>query len=243
MLTIIWGMKLIIDSIENINKMVAEEFLNLVKEKPNAILGLATGSTPVGVYQKLSEAYRNKEVSFKNVKSFNLDEYLGLPEGHDQSYKFFMYDNLFKNIDIDLKNTNFPSVSNNYDSLIEQSGGIDLQILGIGRDGHIAFNEPNTSFESMTHIADLTKETIEDNSRFFNSIDEVPTKAVTMGLSTIMKSKKIVLLAFGKNKAQAIKDTIEGPINEKCPASILQRHKDVTIYCDLEAASLLKKPA
>ena len=232
-------MKVIVDTRENIDKAVADDFIKLVRVKQNAILGLATGSTPLGVYSNLAKAFKSKKVSFKNVKSFNLDEYIGLPEGHEQSYKYFMNDNLFKLIDINIDNTHFPSLTNNYDKAIEESGGIDLQILGIGRDGHIAFNEPGTSFDSKTHEADLEKETIEDNARFFESIDDVPTKAVTMGLSTIMKAKKIVLIAYGSNKSDAISKMIKEAPNEKCPASILQGHPDVTVYCDAEAASKL----
>ena len=201
----------------------------------------------MGVYNKLIEAYNNGEVSFKDVKSFNLDEYVGLSEEHEQSYRYFMNHNLFDHIDINKENTHVPSgnVENEenleqYDALIEEAGGIDLQILGIGSDGHIAFNEPGTSFNSLTHIAELAPSTISDNSRFFESIEEVPTKAVTMGLASIMKAKKIVLIATGESKADAVKGLLMGLITEKVPCSILRKHPDVTIYVDRDAYSKVK---
>ena len=229
---------------EEINNEIANLFIETIKNDPNCVLGLATGSSPLGVYQRLVEANKKGIISFKNVTTFNLDEYVGLDENNKQSYRYFMNDNLFNHIDINKDNTHVPcgtgDYENNatkYDSKIEKSGGIDLQILGIGSDGHIAFNEPGTSFESLTHVTDLAKSTIEDNSRFFNSIEEVPTKAVTMGLSSIMKAKKIVLIATGANKANAIKELINGEISEDLPCSILKNHKDVTIYVDAEAYS------
>lgn len=240
-------MKVKIKSKEKINEEIAQLIINLVKENPNAVLGLATGSSPLGVYAKLVQAYQNNEVSFKNVVSFNLDEYVGLDGNHNQSYRYFMNNNLFNHIDIDLNNTHVPSgtgdyeqLANEYDELIENAGGIDFQILGIGSDGHIAFNEPGTSFDSLTHIAELAESTIRDNSRFFKSIEEVPTKAVTMGLASIMRAKKIVLIATGVNKADAIAGLLEGLISEKLPCSILRNHPDVTIYVDHDAFSKVK---
>ena len=205
-------MKLIIDTKENINQLVAEEFIKIINSSDHPVIGLATGSTPLGVYNQLAIANKEGKVSFKNVHSFNLDEYVGLSEDNEH-----------------------------YDEMISKEGGIDIQILGLGSDGHIAFNEPNTPFDTLTHLADLEQSTIIDNSRFFKSIDEVPTKAMTMGLKSIMNAKKIVLIAYGKNKAHAVKEMIEGPIDISLPASILQKHNDVTIYCDSEAASLLTK--
>ena len=240
-------MRVKIQTKEKMNEEIAQLFIDTVKENPNCVLGLATGSSPIGVYKKLIEAYNNGLVSFKNVKSFNLDEYVGLDEEHEQSYRYFMNHNLFDHIDILKENTHVPSgnienVENieEYDAQIETAGGIDLQILGIGSDGHIAFNEPGTSFESLTHIAELAQSTISDNSRFFESIDQVPTKAVTMGLASIMRAKKIVLIATGENKADAVKDLLMGLITEKVPCSILRKHPDVTIYVDRDAYSKVK---
>lgn len=238
-------MELVIATKEEINKLVSDEIIELVKNKPNCILGLATGSTPLGVYSLLVEAYRKDEVSFKDVISFNLDEYVGLEPTHNQSYRYFMNTNLFNNIDIDINNTHIPSLNEDenyyklYDEKIEKAGGIDLQLLGIGSNGHIAFNEPNTPFNSKTHIVSLNESTIKDNSRFFNDINEVPKEAITMGLESIMQAKRIILIAFGKNKAEAINTMFIKDSSEALPASILQNHKNVTIYCDEEASSIL----
>lgn len=235
-------MKVKIQSKEKMNSEIAKLIIDLVNEKPNCVLGLATGSSPLGVYKNLVEAVKNNQVSFKDVTTFNLDEYVGLDENHEQSYRYFMNHNLFDHIDIKKENTHVPSGTNldnpeDYDKQIEASGGIDLQILGIGSDGHIAFNEPGTSFNSLTHVATLAESTIQDNSRFFNSVDEVPTQAVTMGLASIMKAKKIVLIATGENKAEAIKNLLQGLIIEKVPCSILRNHPDVSVYLDHDAAS------
>ena len=204
-------MKVIIGTYDKLSKMIADEFINVIKSKQKPVLGLATGSSPLKVYSYLIEAYKNKDVSFKNVITFNLDEYIGLDGTHNQSYRYFMDNNLFDKIDINKDNTHvllgvgdYISSMNNYDELIKQNGGIDIQILGIGSDGHIAFNEPGTKFDSLTHITKLTEQTIKDNSRFFNDINEVPKEAVTMGLQSIMNAKKIVLIATGKNKANDI---------------------------------------
>lgn len=238
-------MELIIATKEEINKLVSDEIISLINNNPNCILGLATGSTPLGVYNFLVKAYNENKVSFENVKSFNLDEYVGLEPNHNQSYRFFMNNNLFNHINIDKMNTFIPSNKkddNNYllyDDKIINNGGIDLQLLGIGSNGHIAFNEPGTPFKSKTHIVTLKESTIKDNSRFFNSIDEVPKEAITMGLNSIMQAKKIILIAFGKNKAEAINTMFNKDPNEDLPASILQKHPNTTIYCDEEAASLL----
>lgn len=238
-------MELIIATKEEINQIVSKEIIDLVNKNNNCILGLATGSTPEGVYKLLVEAYNNKKVSFKNVKTFNLDEYVGLEETHSQSYRYFMNKNLFNHIDIDINNTNIPSNKDNdnnlnvYDQKIKDAGGIDIQLLGIGSNGHIAFNEPGTSFDSNTHIVTLKESTINDNSRFFNSIDEVPKQAITMGLNSILQAKRIILIAFGKNKQEAIYKMMALDPSEELPASILQKHPNVTIFCDEEAASLL----
>ena len=240
-------MKVIVGNNEKISELIAEEFVKQVKAKPNSVLGLATGTSPLQVYANMAKAYREGRVSFKDVATFNLDEYIGLDGTHNQSYRYFMNENLFNEIDVDIMRTHvlkgigdYLAYANQYDDEIAKFGGIDLQILGIGSDGHIAFNEPGTPFDSLTHVAELTEQTIRDNSRLFNDISEVPTKAVTMGLKSIMNARKIVLIATGKNKAQAIYNLLKGPMTEEVPCSILQKHPDCTIYCDEEAYSLVK---
>ena len=240
-------MKVIVGNNEKISEMIAEDFIKVVNAKENAVLGLATGTSPLLVYANLAKANKEGRVSFKKCTTFNLDEYVGLEGTHNQSYRYFMNENLFNHIDIDKKNTNvllgvgdYKSFMNKYDKMIEDAGGIDIQILGIGSDGHIAFNEPGTSFDSLTHETELTEQTIRDNSRLFNDISEVPTRAVTMGLKSIMNARKIVLIATGRNKAEAVYGLIKGPITEDMPCSILQKHPDVTIYVDEEAYSLVK---
>ena len=238
-------MNLIILNKSEADKKVSQEIINLINDKKNCVLGLATGSTPEGVYTLLVEAYKQGKVSFKNVTTFNLDEYVGLADSHPQSYRYFMNNHLFLHVDINLDKTHVPGNKGDendlsvYDENIKKHGGIDLQLLGIGSNGHIAFNEPGTPFDSKTHIVTLKESTIKDNSRFFNSIDEVPTSSITMGLNSIMNAKKIILMAFGKNKAEAICKMFTKDANVDLPASILQKHDNVTIYCDEEAASLL----
>lgn len=233
---------------QKIDEEVANLFIETINNKPNCILGLATGSSPLGVYALLVKACKENKVSFKQVKTFNLDEYVGLDGNHNQSYRYFMNHNLFDHIDIDKNNTRVPSGLNmtnetakQYDKEIEKAGGIDLQILGIGSNGHIAFNEPGTPLDSLTHIVTLDESTRKDNARFFNSIDEVPTHAVSMGLASIMKAKKIVLIATGPKKAKAIKALVEGDVTSSLPVSVLKNHPDATIYVDFEAASLLNE--
>lgn len=215
--------------------------------KPGKVLGLATGSTPLGLYARMVKDHKENNTSYKEIKSFNLDEYVGLPIEHPESYFAFMHRNLFDHIDIDDNNAHVPcglgdDLEKNcreYDEMIDNDP-IDIQILGIGSDGHIAFNEPGTAFDSKTHVTDLHQSTITDNARFFdNDISKVPTQAVTQGIGTIMKAKNILLIATGSNKAKAVKDMIEGPIDEACPASILQNHQDVIVIVDEAAASLL----
>ncbi len=231
---------------DELSEKAANVILDVVKSNPNAILGLATGTSPIGIYKQMIKACKNQEVSFKSVKTVNLDEYVGLNGEHNQSYRYFMNDNLFDHIDIDKANTNVPNgVAKNLDEECERYTKLlsvmqqDVQLLGIGSNGHIAFNEPNTSFDSTTHIVNLTENTIKDNSRLFNDISEVPTKALTMGIKNIMNAKKIVVVANGKNKAKAVYDMIKGQVDEICPASVLQNHGDVTVVIDEEAASLL----
>ncbi len=235
--------------VEN-KEQIAQEAFNVLKElvdkKPNAVLGLATGSSPVGLYNKLVDAYKNKQLSFRQLSTVNLDEYAGINENHSQSYQSFMKNHLFNHVDIDLKNTHIPNGNAinldqeciRYESLLEAMH-VDLQVLGIGSNAHIGFNEPNTSFHSITHVVNLAQQTREDNARFFDSIDEVPKQAITMGISSILKAKKILLLASSKYKANAIKQMIQGPVNEQVPASVLQNHDDVVVIIDKDAASEL----
>ncbi len=225
-----------------IDKIVADEIIQLIQKKPNCVLGLATGSSPLGVYQELIHRYQNHEVSFKNVSTYNLDEYVGISLTHPQSYHYIMYHMLFSHIDIPLENTHIPngvqkeeSIAS-YDEQIEKDGGIDLQILGIGRNGHIAFNEPGTSFQSRVHLVTLDEKTRKDNARFFEKEEDVPHEAITMGLASIMKAKRIILLSFGASKKEAIRKLLTEPANENLPASILQNHPNVTIYCDQASA-------
>ena len=217
--------------------------------KPNCVLGLATGSTPIGTYDQLVEWYNKGDLDFSEVTTVNLDEYKGLPRTNDQSYYYFMHQHLFDRVNIDPERTNVPNgmepdaekECGRYEELIRSLGGVDLQLLGLGHNGHIGFNEPGEAFEKETHCVDLTESTIEANKRFFASADDVPKQAYTMGIGTIMKAKKIVLLANGAKKAQTIYDTVYGPITPKVPASILRLHPDVTIFVDEEAGALLKK--
>lgn len=239
-------MKIIIDSEEAIARRAAQHYVELLNAKPDAILGGATGSTPLGLYAELARLCREGKISFKNAKSFNLDEYVGLSGDHDQSYRYFMNHNLFEHIDIDIANTRVPdgintAIAAEYDKEIEAAGGIDLQLLGIGVDGHIGFNEPGTPLDSVTHVVELTENTREVNSRFFASLDEVPTHAVTMGIKTVMNARSIILMSIGKSKAEICKAFIEGPITTEVPASILQLHPNCEIYLDYEAAALLKR--
>lgn len=216
--------------------------------KPDSVLGLATGSTPEGLYSNLIKKYEAGELDFSEIKTVNLDEYKGLTRDHDQSYYYFMNDKLFNHVNIDKANTNVPDGTKEdgeaecarYEALIDSLGGTDIQLLGIGGNGHIGFNEPDESFIRDTHCVKLTDSTIEANSRFFASKDDVPKYAYTMGIGSIMKSKKILLVASGKGKAQAIYDTVCGPITPSVPASILQLHPDVVIVADEDALALVK---
>lgn len=217
------------------NIMAAE-----VIRKPDCVLGLATGSTPVGAYKQLAVMCRQGDVSFKEVRTVNLDEYKGLAPTHDQSYRYFMNNNLFDHVDIDPANTSVPSGLAEdaeaecaaYDKLVESLGYADLQLLGIGNNGHIGFNEPDSSFTKETHVVDLTESTIAANARFFESANEVPRQALTMGIGCIMAARKILLIANGTGKADALYNTVCGPITPECPASILQLHGNVVIVGD-----------
>ncbi len=230
---------------------MSEKAFKIVKEvvvnNKNAVLGLATGSTPLGLYAEMIKDHKENGTSYKDVKTLNLDEYAGLDVTSDQSYVYFMRENLFKHIDIDLNNTHIENGKavnrelecKNYNELIEELPR-DLQILGIGSNGHIAFNEPGTAFDSETHIVDLTESTIKDNSRLFERIEDVPRQAFTMGLKNIMYAKKIVVLASGANKAKAVYGMLKGPVTETLPASVLQLHPDCTLIVDEAAYSLMK---
>jgi glucosamine-6-phosphate deaminase len=235
---------------EQASALAADMINKAVKKNPKTILGLATGSTPVLMYNEMAKAVKAKKVSYKFVKSWNLDEYYGLAGTHEQSYRYFMNENLFKKIDIKLSNTHVldglakdpEKECAKYEAAIKKAGGIDIQVLGIGSDGHIAFNEPGTSLQSRTSVVYLTPSTIKDNARLFfkGKEKEVPTRALSMGVGTICEAKKIIMLAFGKGKADALKGCVEGPMSQFCTASALQAHNDAWIFCDEEAASKLK---
>ncbi|NLC66437.1 MAG: glucosamine-6-phosphate deaminase [Clostridium sp.] len=237
----------IVSDYNEMSRYTAEIIKDLITKKPDAIIGLATGSTPEGLYRDLIEMYNNGEISFKKVKTVNLDEYVGLEETHPQSYRYFMNDKLFNHIDIDINNTFVPNgmekdhekFSKEYEDLIDSLGTMDLQILGIGSNDHIGFNEPGVELELYTHKESLTKGTIEANSRFFDCKSDMPTEAISMGIGSIFKAKRIILLASGKNKAEAIKVLQDTKISTMLPATMLKLHKDVTIIVDKEAGSLL----
>lgn len=226
----------------------ADIVAQLLQKKPDCVLGFATGSTPLGLYRELIRKHREEGLDFSKVTTFNLDEYVGLPPSHQQSYHYFMWENLFKHINVDPRHVHIPmgmsadidATCDWYERRIEESGGIDLQILGIGANGHIAFNEPGSSLGSRTRIKTLSEKTRDDNARFFDSLDEVPKYAITMGVGTIMEAKSLLLLASGKGKADAIKATAEGPIMAKYPATIVQLHPYATVLIDEEAASKLE---
>ena len=217
--------------------------------KPNAVLGLATGSTPVGLYKQLIEWYNKGDLDFSQITSVNLDEYKGLSGDNDQSYRYFMNTNLFDHVNIDKNKTYVPNgleedsdkACADYNEIIRSVGGIDIQLLGIGGNGHIGFNEPGEAFEKETHCVDLTESTIKANARFFESMDEVPKQAYTMGIKNIMAAKKILLVATGSAKADALYKSLYGPITPNVPASILQLHQDVTVVADEDALSLIKE--
>ena len=217
--------------------------------KPDCVLGLATGSTPVGLYKQLIEWYRNGDLDFSGVRTVNLDEYKGISRENDQSYYYFMHQNLFDHVNIPAGNTHLPDgmepdsekECRRYEELIQSMGSVDLQLLGIGHNGHIGFNEPADAFDKLVHCVNLTQSTIEANKRFFASAEEVPRQAYTMGIQTIMRSKKILIIANGEGKADIVRDAFFGPITPMVPASVLQLHNDVTLVAD--EAALSKIPA
>lgn len=231
---------------EELANQALKVMLDVIKSKENPVIGLATGSSPIGLYNAMIRDHKENGTSYKNVKSVNLDEYVGLGIESDQSYVYFMNDNLFKGIDIDKNNTNLPNGKaddmnaecDRYTALLDLMTQ-DIQLLGIGGNGHIGFNEPGTPFNSTTHIVELQERTRIDNARFFSSLDEVPTHAITMGIKNIMNAKKILVVANGKGKADAVYSMVKGEITESCPASVLQNHNDVTVIVDEDAASKL----
>lgn len=240
---------LVCKNYEEMSKKAAQMILSQITLKPNSVLGLATGSTPIGMYKNLVDMYNHGIIDFSEVTTFNLDEYYQLPRTNDQSYYYFMHDNLFNHINVRPQNVNIPNGMTSdveaecekYDTDIKSAGGIDIQVLGIGHNAHIGFNEPTISFETGTHLVDLKESTIEANARFFESADAVPKKAVTMGTGSIFKAKKIMLLASGEGKADAIYNTVYGKVTPEVPASILQFHSDIVLILDEAAASKLNK--
>ena len=237
----------IAEGYKELSEKAAQIISSAVTEDPKAVLGLATGGTPVGTYENLVEMYQNGEIDFSQITSFNLDEYVGLEKDHSQSYHSFMYKNLFDHTNFQEKNIHIPDGNaedlekecEKYEEAIERAGGIDLQLLGVGENGHIAFNEPGASFDSRTRIVDLSEKTIEANARFFDSKDKVPEKAISMGIGTIREADEIILIASGERKANAVAKAVEGPVKQDTPASILQKHPKCRFILDRPAASKL----
>ncbi len=235
------------DSYYQMSRVAANIISAQIIMKPACVLGLATGSTPIGTYKQLINWYEKGDLDFSQVSTINLDEYKGLAPENDQSYRYFMNKNFFHAININLKRTHVPDglepdpvkACRDYNQIITDCGGIDLQLLGLGLNGHIGFNEPGAAFEKETHCVDLSESTIRANSRFFASMDEVPKQAYTMGIKTIMQAKKIVIIVNGAEKAQIVKDAFFGPITPKVPASVLQLHNDVTLVADKDALTLV----
>ena len=231
---------------EELSRRAAGIIAAQVVLNPESKLGLATGSSPEGLYRYLVEAYKAGDVDFSQVTTYNLDEYRGISRDNDQSYYYFMRKNLFDHVNIPEASTHLPNGENpdadvecrGYEELVRSVGGVDLQLLGIGHNGHIGFNEPGDCFDKETHCVDLTESTIEANSRFFASADEVPRQAYTMGIGTIMSARKILLVVSGEGKARAVRDSFFGPVTPKVPASVLQFHRDVTVVADEAALSL-----
>ena len=235
------------ENYDEMSKLAAQMVAEVLNTKPNAVLGMATGSTPLGLYQELVRMYRQGQLDFSRVMTFNLDEYVGLHGNHPQSYAYFMQENFFKHVNVQPQNINVPSgTTSNYPAFCEwyekrivECGGIDLQILGIGGDGHIAFNEPTSSLSSRTRLKTLSKQTIDDNARFFERREDVPVYAITMGVGTILEARQLLLVAAGKSKARAVVQAVEGPVTSMVTASALQLHRDATVITDEEAASEL----
>lgn len=230
---------------KELSELAAEKIAEKVQEKPDLVLGLATGATPEGIYQCLVEKYQKNELDFSHSSSVNLDEYKGLPRDNEQSYYSYMFAHLFSKINLPKERINLPDgmakdgeeECRRYDQMIEQMGGVDIQLLGIGRNGHIGFNEPDDHFTAATHCVTLTKSTLDANAKYFKTPQDMPRQAYTMGIGTIFKAKEILLVASGESKVEALRETILGPVTPKVPASILQFHPNVTIIGDEEALS------
>ncbi|WP_080875353.1 glucosamine-6-phosphate deaminase [Oceanobacillus timonensis] len=237
------------ENYKEMSQLAAKKLVEQINEKSDSVLGLATGSTPEGLYEEIIKAHKEDNISFKDVTTFNLDEYVGLNKDNHQSYYYYMHHLLFNHIDINGGQVNLPNGDahdlqeecNRYEKAIKQAGGVDIQILGIGLNGHIGFNEPGTPFSMQTHIIDLDESTRQANARFFDSIDDVPSQAITMGIDTIMQSKQIILIVSGSQKAEALEKLVNGPVTEDFPASILQQHANVTIIANRDALSELSK--
>jgi glucosamine-6-phosphate deaminase len=233
---------------EEMSRVAADEVVRLLNAKPDAVLGFATGSTPLGLYQELARRHREEGLDFSQVRTFNLDEYVGLAPTHPQSYRHFMHENLFNHVNVPQQNIHIPSGTTSnyaafcdwYEQQIEKCGGIDLQILGIGSDGHVGFNEPGSSLTSRTRLKTLARPTIEDNARFFDRPEDVPIYAITMGVGTILEARELLLVANGEKKAAAIAAAIEGPVTSMITASALQMHPRAKIFLDDAAAGQLK---
>lgn len=229
-----------VNNYQDMSNQACAIMIEKINSLKNPVLGLATGSTPEGLYKKIIEQYKQGKVTFQDVTTFNLDEYVGLPREDVNSYYRYMQEKLFNHVDINMDRVHLPNGTasdlteecRTYDNQIEQAGGVDLQILGMGINGHIGFNEPGTPFSSRTHVVDLAASTLEANARFFPSLADVPTQAVTMGIATIMESKEILLLVSGEQKAEAIARLAEGDVSEGFPASILRNHPNVTVIVD-----------
>ncbi|USG66952.1 glucosamine-6-phosphate deaminase [Brevibacillus ruminantium] len=238
---------LIVEDYEKLSREAARLVAVQVAAKPASVLGLATGSTPLGMYKELTRLNREEGLDFSQITTFNLDEYVGLAADHSQSYRTYMRDHFFQHVNLSAEKTHIPSGDasdldeecSRYEEAIAAAGGIDIQILGIGGNGHIGFNEPGSPVDSRTRVVQLAARTIEDNARFFASVEEVPTKAVSMGIQTILNARRIVLLASGASKAEAIQLMLEGEKTPEVPASLLQQHPDVTVIMDRQAASRL----
>jgi glucosamine-6-phosphate deaminase len=238
----------VVENYKELSKNGAKQVADLVRKKPDCVLGFATGSTPLGMYEELIRMHKEEGLDFSKVVTFNLDEYVGLHPAHKRSYHYFMWKNLFDHINVDPRYVHIPdgeaeNVAEQcewYEAKIEEFGGIDLQILGIGANGHIAFNEPGSSLGSRTRIKTLKESTRLDNARFFDGLDEVPKYAITMGVGTIMEAHGLLLMASGPEKADAVEETVEGPVTAQYPATIVQMHRFATILIDREAASKLQ---
>ena len=234
---------IVCENYEEMSDTAADIFAKQLSARPDSILGLATGTTPIGTYDRLVEKYEKGELDFSKVSTFNLDEYYPIKAANEQSYRYFMNKYLFDRVNIDKSNTHVPNgeaqdpdeEGRSYDAMLEKAGGVDIQLLGIGRNGHIAFNEPDTALIAGTHKTALTEDTIEANSRLFDSIDEVPRFALTMGMASIMSARSIILLANGRGKHEAIVRLLDDKISTDCPATFLKLHHDVTVICDKDA--------